>query len=618
MFRNLLMFGLLLAQTGQVLAWWNEEWAFRKVITIDTTETGLQINEELDNVSVLVRLHTGNFGYFFDIKDGGADLRFMAADDLTPLEYHVEKLDPINELALFWVKLPKLGVGVSDKIYMYYGNQTAIAAANVSGTFDETYVLALHFDEPGVPQDKTLNANHPVNSSADVSRASLMGQGALFDGTNSIQFADTPTLAMSSGIGWTFSTWLKPDAQSEDAVVMQYGNGQDTLSLKQVGGSLVARLVAAGNTYETALSPPLLIGDWQHVAVVIAGSQLQLYINGQQVAISEIPPLTMTGRLSLGGELSNDEVTAAADTEKTASTETLTTSAPAGNAFVGELDEVRVSGISRSQGWLQVNANVQGKSAKLLLYGGDESQETEGSGEGGGHGGYFGIIFDNVFGKEEAIVEQLVIGLCVVMMLIAFVIMFFKAYVLYNARTATVKFLKAYQGLGSDADSFDKLYKHDKEFADSPLFTVYKQGITELRKRMSPSVGAEFAGLEQKSVNAIRSTLDATMVREAQRINSYIVLLTIAISGGPFIGLLGTVVGVMVVFAGIAVSGEVNISAIAPGMAAALLATVSGLGVAIPALFGYNYLGAQIRELNADMHVFSDEFTARLNESFGR
>lgn len=616
MFRLILLFGFLVTQTNLVHAWWNEEWAFRKVITIDTTATGFEVNQELKNVSALVRLHTGNFGYFFDIKEGGADLRFMAADDLTPLEYHVEKLDPINELALVWVKLPTLSVGVTDKIYMYYGNPAAIAAANVSGTFDEAYALALHFDEVGTPQDKTLNANHPISSTAEVSRASLMGQGALFDGTNSIQFAATPTLAMSTDIGWTFSGWLKPDAQPEDAVVMQYGNGQNGLLLKQVGGSLVARLVAAGTTYETAPSPPLLLGDWQHVAVVVTASQLQLYINGQQVAISEIPPLAMNGRLAVGNKLSAAVSTPPADEVTPTATETA--AAPiVGDGFIGELDEVRVSTVARSPSWLQVNANVQGKSAQLLIYGGDESKDSEGSAEGG-HGGYFGIIFDNVFGKEEAIVEQLVIGLCVVMMLISFVIMFFKSFTLYTARSATKKFLNAYQGLGTDKESFDKLFNEDKQFKDSPLFVVYKQSIIELRKRMSPAVGAEFSGLEQKSVNAIRSTMDATMVREGQRINSQIVLLTIAISGGPFIGLLGTVVGVMVVFAGIAASGEVNISAIAPGMAAALLATVSGLGVAIPALFGYNYLGSQIRELSADMHVFADEITARLNESFGR
>ncbi|MGC4665521.1 MotA/TolQ/ExbB proton channel family protein, partial [Escherichia coli] len=87
---------------------------------------------------------------------------------------------------------------------------------------------------------------------------------------------------------------------------------------------------------------------------------------------------------------------------------------------------------------------------------------------------------------------------------------------------------------------------------------------------------------------AIRASLDASVTRLTQRLNSQMVWLTIAISGGPFLGLLGTVVGVMITFAAIAASGDVNINAIAPGTAAALVATVCGLGVAIPCLFGYN------------------------------
>jgi biopolymer transport protein ExbB len=94
------------------------------------------------------------------------------------------------------------------------------------------------------------------------------------------------------------------------------------------------------------------------------------------------------------------------------------------------------------------------------------------------------------------------------------------------------------------------------------------------------------------------------------------VLLTIAISGGPFLGLLGTVVGVMITFAAIAATGDVNINAIAPGIAAALVATVAGLAVAIPALFGYNYLITRIKDLTSEMHVFIDEFVTRLAESY--
>jgi biopolymer transport protein ExbB len=90
------------------------------------------------------------------------------------------------------------------------------------------------------------------------------------------------------------------------------------------------------------------------------------------------------------------------------------------------------------------------------------------------------------------------------------------------------------------------------------------------------------------------------------------VLLTIAIAGGPFLGLLGTVMGVMITFAAIASTGDVNINAIAPGIAAALAATVAGLAVAIPSLFGYNYLLTLIKDITADMRVFSDEFVAAL------
>ena len=92
------------------------------------------------------------------------------------------------------------------------------------------------------------------------------------------------------------------------------------------------------------------------------------------------------------------------------------------------------------------------------------------------------------------------------------------------------------------------------------------------------------------------------------------VLLSIAIAGGPYLGLLGTVVGVMITFAVIAATGDVNINAIAPGIAAALLATVAGLAVAIPALFAYNYLTVQIKDVIADMRVFADEFLAMIAE----
>jgi biopolymer transport protein ExbB len=111
--------------------------------------------------------------------------------------------------------------------------------------------------------------------------------------------------------------------------------------------------------------------------------------------------------------------------------------------------------------------------------------------------------------------------------------------------------------------------------------------------------------------------LDGALVKETQKLNKLMVLLTIAISGGPFLGLLGTVIGVMITFAAIAAQGDVNVNAIAPGIAAALAATVAGLAVAIPALFGYNYLLSRVKEAAADMHIFIDEFVTKIAEHYG-
>ncbi|MEI9896979.1 MAG: MotA/TolQ/ExbB proton channel family protein [Chthoniobacter sp.] len=119
-----------------------------------------------------------------------------------------------------------------------------------------------------------------------------------------------------------------------------------------------------------------------------------------------------------------------------------------------------------------------------------------------------------------------------------------------------------------------------------------------------------------RALQAIRASLDGGMARESQRLNAHMVFLTIAIAGGPFMGLLGTVIGVMITFAEIAASGEVNINAIAPGIAAALIATVAGLVVAIPALFGYNYLISKIKEVTVTAHVFIDEFVTKMAEFY--
>jgi len=154
-----------------------------------------------------------------------------------------------------------------------------------------------------------------------------------------------------------------------------------------------------------------------------------------------------------------------------------------------------------------------------------------------------------------------------------------------------------------------------KLMRQSPLYHIYQIGFGEIQDRLA-TARENFSGLSGRSMQAIKATLDGGLVREVQKLNSSLVFLTIGIAGGPYLGLLGTVIGVMITFAVIAKSGQVEVNSIAPGIAGALLATVAGLAVAIPALFAYSYISSRIKDAVSDMQVFIDEFVAKIAEFY--
>ena len=297
------------------------------------------------------------------------------------------------------------------------------------------------------------------------------------------------------------------------------------------------------------------------------------------------------------------------------------------NGYVGEMDEIQFSNIARSASWIRTAFINQGMQDTLLAL---QAAEQLGSGSAT-ESGLFKVIIQN-----NDVAGWVVMGICLLMALISWMIMIGKAFYLRSVKKDDIRFLAEYiktknedpARLDQAATAEDKeleespimqavFGKHD-HFQSSPIFRLYHRGIEEVRGRVGTSVGAQAAGLSPLAVNVIRASLDAQMMRETQRLTSRMVLLTIAVSGGPFLGLLGTVMGVMITFAAIAATGDVNIAAIAPGVAAALSATVAGLIVAIPALFGYNYLNSSIKEVVANMHMFAEEFVNQLAEYYGR
>ena len=573
-------------------AWWAPDWTQRKTIALNTTATGANLQSVVESAPVLIRLHSGNFPQFLNVKDGGLDFRFVAGDDQTPLKYHIEKFDAASGIAFAWVNSPAINPQSTDnELKFYFGNATAVNGADSGATYDVDTAAVLHFGQSVGIVDSTAYQTQ-VSGEYISNPASIIGNGAILAGSNSLTMAGAEHLKFSPEKGYTVSMWVRFDAPTESPVYI-FDRLEDSglrLSLIANGDQLTAKFSDV-----EVLGGSLSAGQWHHLALVGSATDLTVYLDGVVTGTSSVTPAELSSALYIGG---------GADGSGLASM---------------QIDEVQISTIARSADYVAFSAAIQGpRNDQIVTYGGDEtSDQAAHGGEEGGHASHFGIIIQNVFGRSEAIVEQIVIGICVLMAAIAFMVMFIKAINLSRARRATNKFLRAFNGLGEQGQSMDALLESTKQYGDSPLFQVYAQGYQQLRQRIAPSVGAAAAGLDSKALGAIGAAMDTTMVREGQKLNSLLVLLTIAISGGPFVGLLGTVVGVMVTFAAIAATGDVNIAAIAPGMAAALLATVAGLGVAIPALFGYNYLSAKVKELSADMHVFADEFSAKINEQYG-
>jgi biopolymer transport protein ExbB len=203
-----------------------------------------------------------------------------------------------------------------------------------------------------------------------------------------------------------------------------------------------------------------------------------------------------------------------------------------------------------------------------------------------------------------------------------------KFFYLNRIKKASTAFRKQWEQISSDLTALDHSDDQaiksmggnasagaQKLMRESPLFHIYHLGSQEISHRILNAKDG-FKGLSERSIQAIRVTLDGGLFREVQRLNRNIVFLTIGIAGGPYLGLLGTVIGVMITFAVIARSGEVEINSIAPGIAGALLATVAGLAVAIPALFAYSYLSARIKDSVGEMHNFIEEFLAKIAEFY--
>ena len=183
------------------------------------------------------------------------------------------------------------------------------------------------------------------------------------------------------------------------------------------------------------------------------------------------------------------------------------------------------------------------------------------------------------------------------------------------------------------------LFINNTQIPDCPLYNIFRMGAEEVSTRFGAggeprkvaggykSFGAGPALLEMETdvsvadrgcvnLDTLRGALGRAIDAEILKLENNVSWLSTAVQGGPFLGLLGSAWGVMSVFASIGEQGTVRLGAVAPGISAALLATVVGLIVAVPSLFAYNWIAARIRHQTMEMENFADEFVSAVEHNY--
>lgn len=225
---------------------------------------------------------------------------------------------------------------------------------------------------------------------------------------------------------------------------------------------------------------------------------------------------------------------------------------------------------------------------------------------------------DLVYVWENATLEaQAIIVVLVIFSIFAWSIMGTKAVEMRRARRLNGFFDSEFRG----QKSVFAIHDRRVEVEGCPMFSVYRAGCQELDNRLRTADGRQRKPrLSLKGMEHVKRTLERAVAEEALRLESGLIMLAIAVSGAPFLGLLGTVWGVMSAFSGIAraaaAGGRADLAAMAPGVSGALVTTVAGLLVAIPSMFGYNWLVHNLRVLTVELDNFAQELVSKMETEY--
>jgi len=223
------------------------------------------------------------------------------------------------------------------------------------------------------------------------------------------------------------------------------------------------------------------------------------------------------------------------------------------------------------------------------------------------------------FLRETGPSAKVVLGILLFFSLVSWLIIIAKYIRLKRVRGQSHRFLDFFR----KSKRFSEVNTMASQLAETPLTTLFKSGYAELDAQIKAarsdepvSAATTSTRLLIKNISGIERALERAAGAEVSRLTRWLTFLATTAAACPFIGLFGTVWGIMAAFNAIGVSGSTSIVAVAPGISEALINTAAGLAAAIPALIAYNYFMGQIRQMRATMDDFALEFLNLTERNF--
>jgi hypothetical protein len=287
-------------------------------------------------------------------KADGSDILFTAADGLTKLNHEIERYTSASGQLIAWVNVPAVSASADTVLYVYYGNPTALPQQTAAATWDANYKGVFH-----LPDSNTLSAADSTGTSTFVNTKGVTATSGQIDGAGSFdgtsQALDASTAAVTAA-PLTLEAWVKPTALTANGPT----NGLILSLLKtnawsgwyiQWAGSMFKATATSNSSFTSSSSSVLSLNTWYHVVGVFGSdSSRTIYVNGVAGTgdtTAKAPTFTPT-EMHIGGIVGP------------------------GNWLPGVIDEVRISNVARSSGWIATEYNNQSTPGTFVTLGAQE------------------------------------------------------------------------------------------------------------------------------------------------------------------------------------------------------------------------------------------------------